>query len=447
MICLICKTQCATDSNVCESPDCAFKSNHEFMFDDFLSGYISSNKDEFKLIMRLACNCALNVKLQGSPQSYLFSRPPAIDGPIIDTVIRITKLSFLKPIIDDCKTDQDIIALISIDDYRMIKFIIKNAIMEFKSEEFPESSIDCYKFIYSDVANDTFETEANHQGMTYLFHGSPPHNWYSIISNGLKVFSHTTRMKNGSRFGTGIYLSDSFDVSANYATDTMGVLIVGVFEVLGDVSKYKKNTSVFVVPNEANARIKYLLIAKSRPSLGKELSRYFTSKKPKIVTDVKSYVSNVKNKRLLVEIDRIMKQQTANRDFKLCEIESTNVWNVLLMIDKDTLLFSDMRNASIDSIHLEIRFENSFPMSPPFVRVISPKFKIMTGHITQGGSVCAEILTNQGWSPATSIESLIISIKAIISEDGRLDARNGSDYSLEMAKNSYSNMLKVHGWN
>ena len=134
-----------------------------------------------------------------------------------------------------------------------------------------------------------------------------------------------------------------------------------------------------------------------------------------------------------------------NQMFSLLEVEDTNVWNVLLInIDKDSNLYKDMVKQGVDNIHIEVRFENSYPLSPPFVRIIKPAFKPQTGHITQGGSICAEVLTNQGWSPAINMESLLITIKAIISEDGRLGPRKA--YTLESAKSSYKNMLSVHGW-
>ena len=71
----------------------------------------------------------------------------------------------------------------------------------------------------------------------------------------------------------------------------------------------------------------------------------------------------------------------------------------------------------------------------------------MTGHVTDGGSICYELLTAHGWSPAITMESLLISIKAIISEDGRLEGRNGhSRYNKKNAEDSHKRVLKAHGW-
>ena len=55
-------------------------------------------------------------------------------------------------------------------------------------------------------------------------------------------------------------------------------------------------------------------------------------------------------------------------------------------------------------IELEMTFPNEYPMKPPFVRVVRPRFKFLTGHITIGGSICMEVLTSSGWSPSNDIE-------------------------------------------
>jgi len=77
-----------------------------------------------------------------------------------------------------------------------------------------------------------------------------------------------------------------------------------------------------------------------------------------------------------------------------------------------------------------MKFPKDYPMNPPFVRVIRPRFKFLTGsysnmlvlsilytlacayknlsastgHITIGGSICMQMLTRSGWSPSNDIE-------------------------------------------
>ena len=47
-------------------------------------------------------------------------------------------------------------------------------------------------------------------------------------------------------------------------------------------------------------------------------------------------------------------------------------------------------------------------MCPPFVRVLRPRFKFLTGHVTVGGSICMQMLTKSGWSPANNMEVLYL---------------------------------------
>ena len=50
------------------------------------------------------------------------------------------------------------------------------------------------------------KAKAQH-GSVFLFHGSGPENWYSILRNGLKVLSNTKYMTAGAAMGKGIYVS------------------------------------------------------------------------------------------------------------------------------------------------------------------------------------------------------------------------------------------------
>jgi ubiquitin-conjugating enzyme E2 Q len=55
------------------------------------------------------------------------------------------------------------------------------------------------------------------------------------------------------------------------------------------------------------------------------------------------------------------------------------------------------------SLLLELSFPPDFPTSPFSVRVVTPRCKMYTGHVTVGGSVCLQALvaTGQpgGWEP------------------------------------------------
>lgn len=125
--------------------------------------------------------------------------------------------------------------------------------------------------------------------------------------------------------------------------------------------------------------------------------------------------------------------------------------------DPDLPLAVEMKDAGIPSVVLEMRFGKNYPMSPPFVRVIRPRFLTFMagggGHITAGGAICMELLTNSGWSAASSIESVLLQIRMAISstdpKPARLERRgreNQQDYGAGEAIEAYLRACRAHGW-
>jgi len=101
-------------------------------------------------------------------------------------------------------------------------------------------------------------------------------------------------------------------------------------------------------------------------------------------------------------------------------------------------------------ILLELRFSKDYPFAPPFVRVVSPRFAFRTGHVTVGGSICMELLTNSGWNSTNDIESILIQIRAEMTGGGaRLDAGmdNNYAYSESEAWDAFYRAARTHGWN
>lgn len=123
--------------------------------------------------------------------------------------------------------------------------------------------------------------------------------------------------------------------------------------------------------------------------------------------------------------------------------------------DPSLPLAKDLKSVNIQSVVLELRFPPQFPMSPPFVRVIRPRFLEFAvgggGHVTAGGAMCMELLTNTGWSPATSIESVLLQVRMAISATEPRPARlaRGShqrDYSVNEATTAFKRACLNHGW-
>ena len=157
-------------------------------------------------------------------------------------------------------------------------------------------NISSFAFEYSDPL------EENNR-VTYLFHGSPFHNWHSILRNGLKNYSNTSKMTTGAVHGNGMYFSDDLGFSSAYSGVRDGMWAVGVFEVKmpGESEQkidekttpineakhinassesirkfYYKKQNIYVVPDESCARLKYLVILNNMIDLktfGTELIR------------------------------------------------------------------------------------------------------------------------------------------------------------------------------
>jgi len=101
--------------------------------------------------------------------------------------------------------------------------------------------------------------------------------------------------------------------------------------------------------------------------------------------------------------------------------------------------------SSLGYVELEMRFSKDYPFQPPFVRVVQPRFRFQTGHVTVGGSICMELLTNTGWRSTNDIESILIQIRAEMQEGGaRIEGSGG--YSENEAWEAFYRAAKNHGW-
>jgi len=136
-------------------------------------------------------------------------------------------------------------------------------------------------------------------------------------------------------------------------------------------------------------------------------------------------------------------------------LENLYLWNVKLFgFDKGSDLQKDMetfrKKTNQDHILIELRFSKDYPFAPPFVRVVRPRFAFRTGHVTIGGSICMELLTNSGWNSTNDIESILIQIRAeMTGGNSRLDAgsNNNYDYSEQEAWEAFNRAASTHGWN
>lgn len=180
------------------------------------------------------------------------------------------------------------------------------------------------------------------------------------------------------------------------------------------------------------------------PTLDKE--KYLDIGSPaatlRLLRDLKEIKDATDNSLLGFEADPVIDSRTGKANLYHWEIKLSG-------FDGD--LASDMKaqakSSGKDYVSLEMRFSADYPFTPPFVRVVRPRFRAMTGHVTIGGSVCMELLTRSGWQSTNSIESVLIQIRAEMTGGGaRLDGSGGGEYSESEAWSAFYRAAGNHGW-
>ncbi|PHH67579.1 hypothetical protein CDD82_1307 [Ophiocordyceps australis] len=150
--------------------------------------------------------------------------------------------------------------------------------------------------------------------------------------------------------------------------------------------------------------------------------------------------------------------KTAIRDLgwyiDVARVDNLFHWIVELHSFEESLpLAQDMARMGSISVVLEVRFGSNYPFSPPFVRVIRPRFLPFSrgggGHVTAGGAICSEMLTGTGWSPVLGMEKVLIQVRLGLCDadpPARLDTAIGQDYSVSEAIDAYIRAARTHGW-
>lgn len=161
--------------------------------------------------------------------------------------------------------------------------------------------------------------------------------------------------------------------------------------------------------------------------------------------------------------DRLMKElrdiyRSANFKSGAYQVELVNdslyEWNVkICRVDSDSPLADDLKKLKEregkDHILLSFMFKDSFPFDPPFVRMVHPV--LSGGYVLDGGALCMELMTPQGWSSAYTIEAVIMQISATLVKGKariKFDAPKGT-YSLARAQQSFKSLVHIHeknGW-
>lgn len=177
-----------------------------------------------------------------------------------------------------------------------------------------------------------------------------------------------------------------------------------------------------------------------------------------------AWATDIARKQIGKEVKKLAEVQSRTHLHELgWYIDIDNMENMFQWIvelhsfEADLPLAKDMKKAGVMSIVLEIRFGREYPISPPFVRVIQPRFLPFMlgggGHVTGGGAMCMELLTTNGWTPANSMEAVLLQVRmAMCSVDprpARLERTDGGSratYGIGEAVDAFTRAAAVHGW-
>lgn len=317
--------------------------------------------------------------------------------------------------------------------YKLIAFTIHfNGISLYEIQH----SIKNKDFIYFKVKDNRKNIERT-KDYIIVHHGTRKSNLYSLIRNGPMAFKNY--VLNGRAKGDGFYTATDFTLPMNYADRYL--LTYKLYK-----TGYKSgNGNVRVVKNVNTLE----LIGITPVNLIHQIKNV-----PEFEDHVKftGTLSKISHKRLLNDIKNLQSLDIEHGIDVGVNEEDIFEWDVSLsLFDKDTDLFKDMKLLNIQKIHLKVKFDKMYPMKPPFIRIISPTFERWTGHVTYGGSICAEILTNanteNSWKPSISMNVLLITVKSLLQIDGRLDkgCKRGG-YTESQAKEAFQIALRKHGW-
>jgi ubiquitin-conjugating enzyme E2 Q len=170
---------------------------------------------------------------------------------------------------------------------------------------------------------------------------------------------------------------------------------------------------------------------------------------------VSSHSKIVRSGRLMKEFERISKCESVKEGMFTVALHDDNLfeWDVhFFKFDADSALAQDLafmhREYNIDNVWFRVSFPDNFPFAPPFIRVLAPL--VQGGYVLNGGAICLELLTPDGWVQACKMDAVIIQVVAAIAQAGaRIVPYVTHEYSETEARKAYDYLVKTHakyGW-
>lgn len=222
----------------------------------------------------------------------------------------------------------------------------------------------------------------------YLFHGSHPSNWHSILRNGIKNMSHSSLMTTGAVYGPGIYSSDMLSVAYTYgANHECRGSYIAVIELREPYDGYKKAKGIYVLPDSVAFVPRYLL---KLSSLGVDIG-----------AKILQFYSELRKKSLATPTSR----RRFERDFNELYLQYQAFDYSIYEVKQDEVLC-----ATIHNVNLRIYYA-SYPAEAPIVTIETKTLdeKVAAAlHLTPVEDEFVLVLPcTQTWSPLDTLKKVI----------------------------------------
>lgn len=133
-------------------------------------------------------------------------------------------------------------------------------------------------------------------------------------------------------------------------------------------------------------------------------------------------------KRLIAEFSKYKNPARLKNQGFDCRLIEKNLyhWEVKLYntLDPSCQLYNDLElyslKTGINYLRIHIQFDINYPLSPPHVRIVEPRFRpFTTSHVLTGGTFQSSTLNPnlEVWSPINTVESIVQEIKIDLAEE------------------------------
>lgn len=431
----------------CNSENCK-KEFMKHVTNNILTKQFMDDKMVFNLIVLMTYSC-----IKHPQRNDIFKPFPICYKSFVDLENNVhfgyKNIKELFAIVERSVTDYELFNIIGVNDYSLLKFSFLTNTLNMQSDLLFTDDKNMFKNTTNILENNEIllfrvdhdpisDSKFNMNDPQYLFHGSTLSNWYSIIMNGLKVYSGTKMQLHGAAYGTGVYLSNTLATSGAYGIDkycSSGLCMYGVFQVAKNKESYKKAPTIYVIDKEEELILRYLIVAKSihgnlntvginRSSINNpnlinqgnkmaEIDKYFiTTRSHEIKTSQGNY-NMIRVKRISHDVSKIE---------RLCKDRGYNlICNYGNMIDDNnnnntTKLFLEKNNTKFG-----ILYKDDYPVSPPFIWIIKTNKKIKNDDILKNGALFNKKLSYKTWQPTVEVYKVVKNLLDSVSEENQQD--------------------------